>query len=340
MSRKKIGLVGYYGFGNYGDEYFKEVLQNEFPDFDLVLLHQFGPDGELVYDGLSQRVSEVDAILIGGGDLVIPYAWSSLYWRDEYLHKPIYIYGVGVPRWGGYNEDVVRRMRSFFVSPAVKSIAARDQESTDWITKYLTPRVPVACKPDIVCAFESAPVAKVPGRVGLVLRAQGSGLTEERIRWLADTVAATGHVPRLIVLGTDKTARDDLASLATLGWGDADIIMRDSLQKLTNELLSCEKVISMKFHGCVVAMAHDVPTLALSGANKFKNFYASIDKTDWITTLTSDDFEGVVRNFLAADGYQFPQGIKAAAKEGLRALHDELRQVPDSAVVLETDGSL
>lgn len=327
MTKKRIGLVGYYGFGNYGDEYFHEVLRDEFSDFELVLLHDFLPNGDLDFTEMSNRVETVDAILIGGGDLVIPYAWSSLYWRDEFLHKPVYIYGVGVPRWGGYNEEVVRKTRRFFTSPAVRSVVARDQESADWIRKYLMPTAPVSCKPDIVCAFQSRPVQKRPGAIGLILRAQGSGLTEQRIRWLADTVAATGHVPRLIVLGTDKTARDDLSSLATLAWGDGDIIMRDNLQKLTDELIGCEKVISMKFHGCVVAMAHDVPCLALSGANKFKNFYASLDKNDWITTLAADDFESKVKAFLAADGYRFPESIKVAAKQGLRELHDELAAV-------------
>lgn len=340
MNKKRIGLVGYYGFGNYGDEYFREVLQNEFEDFELVLLHGFTPEGDLDLGEIAERVQTVDAILIGGGDLVIPYAWSSLYWRDEYLHKPVYIYGVGVPRWGGYNPEVVKKTREFFMSPSVRSIVARDQEGADWIAKYLTPRVPVACKPDIVCAFQSRPVAKVPGRIGLVLRAQGSGLTEQRIRWLADTVAKTGHAPRLIVLGTDKTARDDLASLATLAWGDGDIVMRDDLQKLTDELLSCEKVISMKFHGCVVAMAHNVPCLALSGANKFKNFYASLDKNDWITTLAAEGFEDIVRNFLKADGYAFPDSVKLAAKQGLRELHDQLASVSGAGPVPETDDAL
>lgn len=329
MSRKRIGLVGYYGFGNYGDEYFKEVLEAAFPDFELVVLHGHAPEGGLDFSQLDERISSVDAILIGGGDLVIPYAWSSLYWRDEYLRKPVFIYGVGVPRWGGYNVDVVKRMRVFFQSPAVRGIVARDQESADWITKHLMPIVRVGREPDIVCAFQAPPVERVKGRVGLILRAQGSGLSAQRIRWMADRVAATGHVPRLLVLATDRTAADDLASLATLGWGDADIILRDDLAKLTHELVSCEKVVSMKFHGCVVALAHGVPCLAMSGANKFKNFYQELELADWITNLGAEDFEARFEAFLAGTSeYTFPAAIREAARTGLDGLRAELAAVP------------
>ncbi len=62
---------------------------------------------------LEEVLDEYDAFVIGGGDLVIPWQLSGLYWREEYLAKPVILNSVGVPRWGGYDRDVTRKMREF-----------------------------------------------------------------------------------------------------------------------------------------------------------------------------------------------------------------------------------
>ena len=102
MTTLRVGLVGYYGWGNYGDEFFKDVLETELKDCRFRVLHDLGPKGELILDNLKANIAEVDVIMIGGGDLVIPLPLSMLYWRPEFLAKPVVIYGVGVPKWGGY----------------------------------------------------------------------------------------------------------------------------------------------------------------------------------------------------------------------------------------------
>lgn len=327
--KKRVGLVGYYGFGNYGDEYFKEVLTRSIPEVEFQVLHEVGPAGELVLDHLDERISAVDCILIGGGDLVIPFAWSNLYWRDEYLRRPVFVYGVGVPKWGGYVEDVTLRMRRFFQSPAIKGVTARDAESRDWIQTHLKPDGGCGLEPDIVCAMKLSPQTPVAGRVGVVLRHQHNGLDSERVRWMLDTILAKGGSPRIIVLATDSTAADDCRGMELHRYGNVDVVLRSTLAELTNELLSCEKVISMKFHGCVVAMAHDRPALTLSGANKFKNFYHELERPEWVTSLGAPHFEERVHGFLDHASFRFPPDMSKAAGDGLRRLAQQLLSVPD-----------
>ena len=62
-----IGLVGYFGSGNYGDELFVELFQRSFAGHELTVLHASAANGK-------HDVAEVmrqDAIIVGGGDLLI-----------------------------------------------------------------------------------------------------------------------------------------------------------------------------------------------------------------------------------------------------------------------------
>lgn len=331
MKKLAVGLVGYYGWGNYGDEFFKKVLEEQLPNVQFKLLHGVEPDGKVDLSGIEDRVGEVDVILIGGGDLVIPYAMSSLYWREEFLAKPVVVYGVGVPRWGGYNEEVVLKMRGFMQNPSVASVTARDAESAEWISNHLKPTAPVFCKPDIVCAYRHAATIPRDRAFGLVLRNQGSDLPKQSVGTILRKVRERAYLPRLLMLGTDKTLADDMKALGGLDLGDADIIVRETLEGITTELLACDRIASMKFHGCVVAMSHSIPCLALSQANKFKNFYADLDRTEWVSSLQDADMETKLDAVLDAPNYRFPLEHRADAIEGLRELEKALRNAAASA---------
>lgn len=320
MNKLKVGLVGYYGWGNYGDEFFKDVLQAELPDLEFRVLHGVDENGALNLQDLEKNIDSVDAILIGGGDLVIPYAMSSLYWQPSFLRKPVVVYGVGVPRWGGYDQNVVMRMREFMQHPAVKRITARDQESADWISAHLKPTAPVTFEPDIVCAYQHRYVVPRDRAFGLVLRYQGTDLDKPSVTLILDTVRARGYHPRVLMLSTGKTLSDDFIPLQKLDLGDADVIVRSDLASLTDELLGCDRVASMKFHGCVVAMSHNVPCLALSQANKFKNFYAQLDRLDWLSSLKDPQLQSKLNALLDAPNYVFPPQHREQAREGLRGL--------------------
>lgn len=332
MNKLKVGLVGYYGWGNYGDEFFKSVLESELPGVEFQVLHGVGPAGELDLSCVEERVAQVDVIMIGGGDLVIPYAMSSLYWQEVFLRKPIVVYGVGVPRWGGYNHDVVIRMRAFMQHPAVKQVTARDQESADWISTHLKPHAPVACEPDIVCAYQHRYVVPRDRAFGLVLRHQGADLNKNAVKILLDRVRSRGYHPRVLMLATDKTLSDDFQPLQKLDLGDVDIIVRSSLEALTDELISCDRVASMKFHGCVVAMSHNIPCLALSQANKFKNFYAELDRSQWLSSLGDEQMLSKLDDLLDAPNYLFPREIRENSRAGLRKLEQALIQAAAEGV--------
>jgi hypothetical protein len=89
MGKPRIGMVGYYGYGNYGDELFLEVFGKYLSDFEFVFL-QDQLERPFFTKPLDKKVETLDAILIGGGDIVIPNYWSDQYFEDVFLRKPVY----------------------------------------------------------------------------------------------------------------------------------------------------------------------------------------------------------------------------------------------------------
>src|SRR5215210_8078598 len=97
-SRPRVGLVGFYGHGNYGDELFREVFCEHLGEsVELRTVLDAGPRG--IADRLGGRVRASDAILIGGGDILNPWSMATPYWVRSYLRRPVFIAGVGVPTW-------------------------------------------------------------------------------------------------------------------------------------------------------------------------------------------------------------------------------------------------
>lgn len=321
VSKVRVGMVGYFGFGNYGDELFREVFQERLTSADLEVVYDYNEAGGIAYESIASRVKNFDAVLIGGGDLVIPYALSSLYWREEYLEKPVFIFGVAVPKWGGYDESVVLKMRDFFQHENVKKIVARDLESQEWIAKHLMPKIEVEVEPDIVCAYEPRNEIPEPRTFGLVLRHQQAGLNNQAILNILETAKRYGYHRKVLMLGTGSTLRDDMGSLAKLDLGDVDVVIRSTEEALTSELLKCSRIASMKFHGCVVALTNNVPCLSLSAANKFKNFYSEIDRGEWVSTLIDTELVGKLEAVLVSPGFSYPAEIKKRSIASLAGLN-------------------
>src|SRR5262249_45415247 len=137
-----VAVVGWFGHGNYGDELFLRVFR-EHLGRDVQLRSLLDPAGDTVGRRLGAGIREADAILIGGGDIVIPGSTSNRYWEGASLTRPVFVAGVGVPTWRESTADELTRLRRFFRSPAVRFVGVRDVESEAWIREHLQPRIVV-----------------------------------------------------------------------------------------------------------------------------------------------------------------------------------------------------
>jgi len=283
----KIGLVGFFGWGNFGDELFVAAHKQ--------FLSELG-EVEPIHDIMkkpyfSQPVAEVvekyDAFVIGGGDLIIPWTVSELYWKEEYLSKPVHVVGVGVPTWGGYKKEKVEAYRRFFQSPSVKTLIARDQKSADWINKNIEPNVPAIYHPDLVCAMELPVVEKPENKIlGVVLRHRRGGKDNlKSVRDLCIRAKKFDYKIRLIVLGNMSTGALDVEVAKEFAEEDEELIYTEDINEMCVAIGECSALASMKFHGTIVAAMYGVPSYILSATDKNRNFAKMIDRPDLVTSI-------------------------------------------------------
>lgn len=330
MSKKtrKLGLVGYFGYGNYGDELFLDVYRKFFYDCELVVLPDSpkNPVYGSEFHNVGGLVSHVDAILIGGGDLFIPKYYANNYFQDVFLSKPIYYHGVGVPLWIGQDPEVINKMSCFLQHGNVKRINVRDQESLAWVRDHLKPTAPIDFSSDMVFSLDFPRVEKDndPKIFGVITRKGTPGTVRwDRISALCDRARYYGYTIHNIVLGTGVIRDDDLIGLKEWNYAHMTTIDPNDIHELTKEIARCSVVASTKFHGCVVSMAYGIPAVTMTTTDKFLNLYKAIDRKDLISHFLHDDLvthlskymapiPHSTRNFLRQDSIAGMQRLRCA----------------------------
>jgi len=286
-----IGLAGFFGYGNYGDELFVSVFKEYLSErFDLKIL------AENLYKPyynrpISELVDEVDAVLIGGGDIVQPWNLDQRYFSKEFLNKPVFVAGIGVPIRASKGSSqvekdwIVDKYRNFFQSPSVKMVHARDPQSKDWITRKLEPKIDVTEAPDIVCALSLPKVKKPEGApiLGVVTRQRPDKDDDySQINALAAQQIDKGWRIRHIVLGTGDVGERDILNAAKINV-QKELVYSQSLDQLSAAIGECTALVSMKFHGTVVATMYGVPSTVLIPTNKNRNFMKRIGREELLS---------------------------------------------------------
>jgi len=324
--KKKIGLVGYFGWGNFGDELFLKAHHEHLgQDFELEIVHDL-----LCEPYFSKPIEEVvkkyDAFLIGGGDLLNPVRVSPLYWQMEYLKKPVFVYGLGVPNVKWNRANVLDKYRSFFQHPNCKLVVPRDIESYNWIKENIQPTGHLEWFPDPVCAMaRPQPIPPEKKTFGVVMRKHRS-LSEDlaHVRVMIDKAKEMDYHIKHIVLGNNDIGSGDYEMAQSIAKEGEEIFYSTSLDEMCQALSSCSLLASIKFHGMIVAAMYGVPSIAMSVTPKNRNFLRMLERTEMLVSYTNVDLFKRVSYFPAKIPNPVRYKLSKAAKAGYARLKDTM----------------
>lgn len=283
----KVGMLGYFGFGNYGDELFLDVWKDIFSDSTLVGFKEVTGKSKCMHSSDAERndfAESVDAIVIGGGDLIRPTGKIN-YWYQELLIKPVFLYGIGVATWLGKEPKAVKQILGFLAHSNCISIGLRDIESYNWLVSnapeienklYVTPDMVFSMQKNKKQIFQQK-------TIGIITRHQKK-YEDRRIkqmRLIKDIYEECGHKVVEILASTGPEKEWDIEG--SKGWGiGCEVLTFDNDQQITEAISSCDLIYSMKFHGCVVGLLHHVPTISLLKTDKFVNLYKFLRLENWL----------------------------------------------------------
>ncbi|MFW7381308.1 MAG: polysaccharide pyruvyl transferase family protein [Oligoflexus sp.] len=249
-------------------------------------------DLEVVHDQLESpyfsnsalgKLRDYDGFLIGGGDLVNPNAVSALYWREEYLEKPVFVHSIGCPNLKVKKSNALNYFKNFFSNYSIKHVCLRDVESKQYFDTIVKPSIETITYPDAVFAM-NIPVVKRERKskvLGVVLRSHQSLVGGyDQVRKAVNEAKSLGYTARVIVAAFGKLGEGDLAVSKEFADTDEDVVYSNDLMELCESLGECSLIISMKFHAVVVGSMYSVPVIQLSSTQKNRNLFRYMQRPD------------------------------------------------------------
>lgn len=285
--RPRLGITGSFGRGNFGDELYIKTYEHWFGGWaDLHLLSGL-PTPPYLRSYADAYVDLVDAVVLGGGDLISPYLphISHDFINASYLRRPVHVVGIGVQRnRPDIDVSVLKRWREFLTHASISSISMRDPGSRDWVKEHLCPTVPVTSHPDIVCALPLPEVQTPEGApiLGVVTRHVQSGDNYVQLAKVMSDLGARGWRVRHIIGGVGPHGKKDLENSRFLDAPGKEVVYTEDLDEISIALGECSLVLSMKLHTTIVATMYGVPTVSVNPVVKARQFMRMVGAEDYV----------------------------------------------------------
>lgn len=290
----KIGISGYFGYQNFGDEIFFKTWKQIFHDHDVIALTGY------------EDISELDKIIIGGGDLIVPNFFTNAYWRPNLLEKDTYVYGVGIPNNIPANKDEISKYTAFLAK--CKYISFRDYWSRDFAIKNGVCGNNSVVVEDIAWAYKYPKISfykwnDVNKNIGISIR-DASILSFDNVLLLCKYILNKGY--GLTIIPLQPAGRPE--------WNDRDINLRLAseifkenpnapiqfipecfdIDNKINVISSLDMYVTERMHGMLMSLRTGQKTMTIGKSNKFHRI---IEKFGLQDSLTDDSLENLIKTF-------------------------------------------
>ncbi len=278
-----ICVCGYYGLGNFGDELFLKTFKQLFSKHNVF---QWVP---------CLDANKIEAVIIGGGDLIQPYCFNEGYFPLQLAHIPTWLYGVGIVDY--YNhatwpKEEIKKNRER-INSAVNTVY-RDDHSAN-IAKEFCFHKSIEVAPDIVFAYQEPcyPIGKLSSKktIGICIYVYDDFPYQMMLLILKHLVMKDYHLVFIPVVNKNNLYSDmDMCetlyktviecmpnSEANLLWHQFDIEMTYSM------IQSLDYLISFKLHPVIAAMRAGVPSFSFSKLSKVRNLHKAIHSDYYIS---------------------------------------------------------
>lgn len=265
-----IGVCGYFQ-GNFGDNLFLKAWKDLFNEHNIINLYH---TDFYQYD--------IDKVIIGGGAIIEQSMFESSIFRQEFLSKPTYIYGIGVNDTYPLNYDVICQYNRYFEQ--CKYIALRSK--LDFV------KVDYDIVKDIVWAIDLPTYSKNPfsNTIGISLN---TTYYDNNILELCKHIIDSKY-NILIIDMFNHYANTLLYTYLCSLYGKNKIKFiqyRNNSDRIIKLIAGLKFFITQKLHGFIIAMKTKTPSLCIGNIAKYKVIKERLNNPSYMINDTNNLIE-------------------------------------------------
>lgn len=299
--RKRIGIWGWFGHGNVGDELILDTMVGIF-EHHLVSVYTDSPgnvqvnhgnvEGAFSIEELRRQLNDLDLLLVGGGGVLHNKAITNTFPKElmRQCETPLIVYAAGIPFFEWCHDLYYFLSRCYLVT-------LRDRLCLDFIQRRYRD-IPAQLLPDPAFTIPGLPTQKVPGKVVLNIRAlpEGwrAGLPEDVNEILGRELGSIYHYLASkdyspLVLGFEQ--RDE-GILSNQGYNYRMVDFKEAIE----EIASAELLIGTRYHSGIIAITQRTPAILINYQKKVKGLETLI--SDGINIVDVESLD-LIREFEA-----------------------------------------
>lgn len=283
----KVLLIGYYGYGNFGDELMREGIEDFFKKFHveykIALPKRISKDTISRFNifELIDAIYDSDIVIYGGGGLLqdITSTKSFLYysfviWLSLIFQKPVILFGNSLgPVKNGVNRFILKKIlknKNVF-------LFARDLVSYRY-SKWLNKNATLSCDPSIRY-LKKIQIEKSVNYDLLIVPRKSSNIEKYDV--------LRKYFSKITVCPAQKTDIQVAKVIANRLQCDLfeDV---DNTEKVLSLILSANFVISERFHPSLVASYYGIPFISLEGLKTIRFFGKYTNRKEFFAKDTVD----------------------------------------------------